>query len=171
MSEPLTYVAFGHSHIVALAKGAYALQARAGEQPATGSFHYLHDEGFMPEVQAGPDGPVLHPNMLCYRWAETSTTILSIAQASPRFDFVLGSAPDLALDRSAELIPESVLRETLRDWMGVKIDTMRAIRKATKVPVIQAEAPPPLPREQVPRCRRFFASVLLCFVCRGLNSA
>lgn len=162
MSDILTYAAFGHSHVVALAKGAYALetkQARAGATLTTGRFHYLYDAGYVPEVQVGPDGAVLHPaivqaldagpDVVILSIGGNEHNVLSIAQASPQFDFVLGSAPTLALDRHADIIPESVLRETLRDWMGVKIDTMREIRKATKAPVIQAEPPPPLPREQV----------------------
>lgn len=162
MSDTLTYAAFGHSHIVALAKGAYALetkQAYAGEGPTAGGFHYLYDAGYVPEVQIGADGPVLHPairqvldagpDIVILSIGGNEHNVLSIAQASPQFDFILGSAPDLALDKHAEVIPESVLRETLRDWMGVKIDTMQAIRKATTAPVIQVEPPPPLPREQV----------------------
>lgn len=162
MSEILTYAAFGHSHIVALAKGAYALESKqihAGGRLTEGGFHYLYDAAYVPEVQVGIDGPVLHPAIMQALHAGPGIVILSIggnehnvlsiAQASPQFDFILGSAPDLPLDKHAEIIPESVLRETLRDWMGVKVDTMRAIRKATMAPVIQVEPPPPLPREQV----------------------
>ena len=67
MSGPLTYVVSATAISLRLPKGAYALQAgqmRAGEQPATGSFHHLYDEGFMPEVQDEPDGPVVHPNIV-----------------------------------------------------------------------------------------------------------
>ncbi len=175
MSDILTYAAFGHSHIVALAKGAYALetkQARAGQRQTAGGFHYLYDAAYVPEVQTGADGPVLHPaivqtldagpGVVILSVGGNEHNVLSIAQASPQFDFILGSAPDLPLDRHAEIIPESVLRETLRDWMGVKIDTMRAIRKATTVPVIQVEPPPPLPREQVLAYpKEFFQKTLL----------
>lgn len=175
MSDILTYAAFGHSHVVALARGAYALetkQAQAGARATAGGFHYLYDAAFTPEVQVGAEGAALHPAIVQILEAGPEAVILSIggnehnvlsiAQATPRFDFVLGSAPDLALDKHAEIIPESVLRETLRDWMGVKIDTMRAIRKATTAPVIQVEPPPPLPREQVLAYpKEFFQKTLL----------
>jgi hypothetical protein len=168
-------VALGHSHVVALAKGAYALQARgarvAGEAFAC-RFHYLYDPKYEPAFVDAAGGRALNPAILDAlgdkdpRFVLTSVggnehNVLSIAQRTRRFDFILGEQPDLALDPRAELVPESAIRETLRDWMQDKTDILRAIRATTRIPIVQIEPPPPLPREQVLAYpNEFFRSLL-----------
>lgn len=158
-----SFVGFGHSHIVALAKGAYALQARRTQVGGTswrGHFVYLYAPEVEPALTDTPAGPALHPRILerlrsgAPRFVLASIggnehNILAIPQASRRFDFILGENPDLPLDPSAEILPESVVRETLRSWMREKTDVLLAIRAATSLPIFLIEPPPPLPREQV----------------------
>lgn len=159
----LNFVALGHSHIVSLAKGAYALQAQGAGvagSPAVGHFHYLYDESYLPDVQEGPNGPILNrkiaaaleagdPRFVLLSVGGNEHNVLSIAQPVSRYDFVLGEAPDLPVDEAAQLIPEMMMRETIREWMSKKIAVMKAIRRATSLPTIQVEPPPPVPREQV----------------------
>lgn len=153
------FVGLGHSHIVALAKGAYSLIAKGVDlaEPTTCTFHYLYDDPFDPPFEAGG---AMNPNILraasegAPRFILASMggnehNVLSVQQASPRFDFVLGENPGLPLDRSAEILTESLVRETLRSWMREKTDVLGALRAATALPIYQVEPPPPLPRAHV----------------------
>ena len=169
------FVGLGHSHIVALAKGAYALAAQsslAAAEALTCRFCYLYDPQYEPPFVAADDGRQLNPGILAAirdgapRFILTSIggnehNVLSIAQRDGRFDFILGENPELALDRQAKAIPEAAIRETLRDWMADKTDILRALRAATDVPIVQIEPPPPLPRKHVLAYpKEFFRSLL-----------
>lgn len=171
----MNFVALGHSHVVALAKGTYALQdrrAQDGGEPISGAFHYLYDPGFEPPFVDGAARSVLNPNIAdalsdpTARFVLTSIggnehNVLSIARNRPHFDFILGEQPDLPLERGAEILPEAAIRETILDWMSEKIAILRALRRATSVPIVQIEPPPPLPREQVLAYpKEFFRSVI-----------
>ncbi|MCG5029571.1 hypothetical protein L0M97_13305, partial [[Ruminococcus] torques] len=87
-------------------RGAYALetkQAGVGAPAHAGGFHYLYDAAYTPEVRIEAGGAALHPAIVQVMEAGPDVVVLSIggnehnvlsiAQASPRFDFVLGSAP------------------------------------------------------------------------------
>lgn len=154
------FVGLGHSHIVALAKGAYALLAAeypVGAAP-TCAFHYLYDPQYEPAFELGSGR--LNPNILaaaCEGGPDfivasiggNEHNVLGVPQASSRFDFILGEAPDLPLDPRAEILPESAVRETLRSWMREKLDVVEALRSLTSTPIYLIEPPPPLPRRRV----------------------
>ena len=153
----------GHSHVVALAKGAYALQMKGwdtGQGPLTSAFHCLYDSHYKPAFPEAAGerrlNPVilaaLHdndPDLLLLSMGGNEHNVLSIAQADPLFDFILGEDPDLPLDEACEILPESVIRETLRAWMTEEIDLLCAICAASTAPKALIEPPPPLPRAQV----------------------
>jgi hypothetical protein len=169
------FVGLGHSHVVALAKGAYALQAQgamvAGETFAC-RFHYLYDARYEPPfISEGGElrlnrsiGEALRendPRFILTSIGGNEHNVLSIAQRDRRFDFILGEEPNLPVDDRAELLPEAAVRETLRDWMKDKTDVLTAIRAATGAPIVQIEPPPPLPRAQVLAYpKEFFRSLL-----------
>ena len=170
----LNFVAFGHSHVVALARGAYALQEAGATfqgEPVACAFNYLYDPAFEPPFVEGQPG-VLNPAFAAAleqhapRFLITSVggnehNALAMVRSDPPFDFILGESPDLPLDRAAEILPEAAVRETIRDWMEDKIAVLRALRAATSVPIAQIEPPPPLPREQVLAYpKEFFRSAL-----------
>ena len=154
------FVGLGHSHIVALAKGAYALAAKGTDlkEPVTCSFSYLYDPPFQPQFES--EGGVLNrrileaasrgsPSFILASMGGNEHNVLSIQQSSSRYDFILGENPDLPLDENAEILPESVIRETLWSWMREKIQVVTALRTVTSLPIYQIEPPPPLPRERV----------------------
>lgn len=169
------FVGLGHSHVVALAKGAYALQAQGAliaGQPFTCRFHYLYNEGYEPPFVDEPAGRVLNakiasalsendPQFVVLSIGGNEHNVLSIVQIYQRYDFILGESPDLPLDETLEIIPESVIRETVREWMSEKTGVLKALRRATRLPMIQIEPPPPAPRAQVLAYpKEFFRSVI-----------
>lgn len=159
----LHFVGLGHSHVVALAKGAYALQASAAMfdgRPIAGRFHYLYDKTFEPAFVDGATRLALNPKILealaagapefvLASMGGNEHNVLSIVQLYQRYDFILGEAPDLPLEPNAEILPEALIRETLREWMDEKVAVLRAVRRATTLPIVQIAPPPPLPRAQV----------------------
>lgn len=169
------FVGLGHSHIVALAKGAYALQARehrVGGRAMSSRFHYLYDPPYEPPFIDDSRGSILNPQIgaaicdgdpcfILTSLGGNEHNVLAISLGKPRFDFILGAEPDLPLEPRVELLPEAAIREALRDWMREKIGLLAAICKATSVPIIQIEPPPPLPKSQVTAYpKEFFRSLL-----------
>jgi len=176
-----SFVGLGHSHIVALAKGAYALEAKRTEiagRAVCGRFRYLYDEAYMPPF-ADAAGTALNPaieaavaegapQFILLSMGGNEHNIVSMRQPTPRFDFILSGAPDAPLDPTAEIIPEAAVRETLRDYMAESMRVLRAIRAASPLPMILVEPPPPLPRAQVLAYpKEFFRSQ---FDQRGMSS-
>jgi hypothetical protein len=157
------FVAFGHSHIVAFAKGAYEYEA--ADLPATaprayGRFLYLYDPSYNPVLQGTPDALELHPRLTEQLADEACDfvllvcggnehNVLGIVRNKRPFDFVLSSAPNLPLQPGYELVPEALIREVLKSYMAESLQTMRAFRAATQLPVMQLEPPPPLPNHRV----------------------
>lgn len=167
----LNFVGLGHSHIVALARGAYALHARGFEidgETTAGKFHYLYNSEYAPPFR---DDGSTNPNILAAlkqdapRFVLTAMggnehNVLSMVRFSPAFDFILGEKPDLPLERG-EIVPESVVRESLRQHAADSLAVLRAVRAATDLPVVQIEPPPPAPRAQVLAYpKEFFRSVI-----------
>ncbi len=159
----LNFVGVGHSHIVALARGSEALQAKhldiAGERVA-GQFHYLHDPRFVPPLSEGGEINAnlretlteSAPRFVLTALGGNEHNVLAISQFAPPFDFILGEAPDLPLARGRAILPEAALRETFRQLMAETFEVLRAIRAAVETPVVQVEPPPPTPRAQVLAC-------------------
>ncbi|MBV8850835.1 MAG: hypothetical protein JOZ16_14765 [Methylobacteriaceae bacterium] len=157
------FIAFGHSHIVAFAKGVYEYQASdlPNEAPRIESrFVYLYDPAFNPVLQGAAEGPQLNPK-LAQQLVElpwdfvvlvcggNEHNVLGIVRNKRPFDFVLSSEPDLPLQPGHELVPEALIREVLNHYMADSLQAIRAFRLATKLPVIQLEPPPPLPNRHV----------------------
>lgn len=157
------FAAFGHSHIVAFAKGAYEYQAAdlpADRPRIEGRFVYLYDPSYQPVLQGPAEAPELHPR-LCEHLVEfpwdfvvlvcggNEHNVLGIVRNKRPFDFVLSSEPDLPLQPGYELVPEALIREVLKVYMADSLQTMRTFRSATELPVMQVEPPPPLPNRRV----------------------
>jgi hypothetical protein len=157
------FVAFGHSHIVAFAKGAYEYQASdlPPEAPRIEArFLYLYDPSYNPVLQGPPHTRELNPKLreqlaeLPWQFVVlvcggNEHNVLGIVRNKRPFDFVLSSEPDLPLQHGYELVPEGLIREVLKTYMADSLQTMRACRAATQLPFIQLEPPPPLPRHRV----------------------
>jgi hypothetical protein len=157
------FIAFGHSHIVAFAKGAYEYQAAdlPAEAPRIeGRFVYLYDPSYNPVLQGPADAPELHPklreHLVELPWdfvvlvcGGNEHNVLGIVRNKRPFDFVLSSEPHLPLQPGYELVPEALIREVLKHYMADSLETMRAFRAATDLPVMQLEPPPPLPNRHV----------------------
>jgi len=160
------YLGFGHSHIVAVAKGAYALQAKeqanAGT-PAEASFHYLYDAPFHPawleaeqrETAGRLNGAILDkllsaaPQFVVLSVGGNEHNVLSFSAQDRPYDFILSEEPDAPLCANAEIIPESAIRETLHGWMKDKIAILDALSRASAAPCMLISPPPPLPRAHV----------------------
>jgi hypothetical protein len=157
------FIAFGHSHIVAFAKGAYEYQASdlPAEAPRVeGRFLYLYDPSYNPILQGPPDTRELNPKLreqlaeLPWQFVVlvcggNEHNVLGIVRNKRPFDFVLSSEPDLPLQPGYELVPEALIREVLKHYMADSLETMRVFRAATELPVMQLEPPPPLPNRHV----------------------
>ncbi|PWB84348.1 MAG: hypothetical protein C3F11_01770 [Methylocystaceae bacterium] len=159
----LTFLGFGHSHVVAIAKGCYELQ-QAGEvfagSPLLGHFLYLFDAEFMPTLTDAEGEQTLNPRIvekieqtnprfILLTIGGNEHNALSVLQLPQRFDFILGEAPDLPLDPGADILPEAVVREVIRERMEGTIAIVRAFRRSFDLPLAQMEPPPPLPAEQI----------------------
>lgn len=160
-SSMSAFVAFGHSHVVALARGFDKMLAEP--RHPNGSFHYLHDPRFSPNLIEEDGRETLNPKMrrlvddvgsgpVVLSVAGNEHNVLSILQTFPTFDFILGERPDIPLERTAEVFPEAMVRETLRDWLDDAFRLLAAFRAASSAPMAQIEAPPPLPRDRVLAC-------------------
>ena len=158
----LNFVGLGHSHIVALAKGAYALEAKGAEvggRAICGRFRYLYDADFTPpfadeaRTRLNPAiGAVLSDgaaDFVLLSIGGNEHNVVSMRQPARRFDFILGETPDAPLDPKAEIVPEAAIRETLRDYMSENMRVLEAIRAASDLPMALVEPPPPLPRAHV----------------------
>lgn len=168
----LNFIGLGHSHVVALAKGAYALEAAGAQvegRALRGRFRYLYDPDFMPafadEAQTTLNPAILDalraeaPQFVLLSIGGNEHNVLSMRQPARRFDFILGAEPDAPVDPSAEIAPEAAIRATLADYMGENMRVLQAIRAASGLPMILVEPPPPLPRAQVLAYpREFFRS-------------
>src|SRR5947209_9420397 len=157
------FISLGHSHIVAFAKAVYGYQASdlpAGSPPIEGRFIYLYDPAYTPNLVGLPDAPALNPKLHAQlaelAWSfvilvcgGNEHNVLGIVRNKRPFDFVLSSEPDLPLQPGHEFVPEGVIREVLKSHMEESLQTMRAFRAATQLPVLQLEPPPPLPRHRV----------------------
>ncbi|MGO9389450.1 hypothetical protein [Rhodoblastus sp.] len=158
-----SFVGFGHSHVVALAKGWYALQAKGPSFLAPfvdGRFHYLHDPCFVPALSPGPEGASLNaaiiaklgekdPQGILLSIGGNEHNVLGLARFQQRYDFILSENPALALDPDAEIYPEATIRETLWEAMADGLFLLQAFRDATDKPIALIEPPPPLPLRQV----------------------
>jgi hypothetical protein len=166
----LKIIGFGHSHIVALANGAYALQAeghRFQDNEISGQFHYLYGADFEPcfvevdgrprlnqrisEILAADDYDLV---VACLGGNEHNA--LSIVQVDPKYDFVPARDPQASVDPDAQFIPEGVIRETLRGTMTQSVTTLSLIKATTQRPVVAVAPPPPLPRQRVLECPKEF---------------
>jgi hypothetical protein len=170
----LRFIGFGHSHIVALATGAYALEAegfRLGDEPIAGRFHYLYDDPFEPAFASVDGATRLNPAIrdilagddhefviACLGGNEHN--VLSIARTDPKYDYISGREPEASLDPEAQFVPEALIRETLRGWMSPSITLLSLLKDATRRPLIVAAPPPPLPQARVRAVpKEFFNSI------------
>jgi hypothetical protein len=156
------FIAFGHSHIVAFAKGAYEYQAAElpGAPRIESRFVYLYDPSYQPVVEGPAETPELNPklrehlaaspwNFVVLACGGNEHNVLGIVRNKRPFDFVLSSEPDLPLQPGYELVPEGLIREVLKSYMADSLQTMRTFRSQTELPVMQVEPPPPLPNRRV----------------------
>jgi hypothetical protein len=178
----LQFIGLGHSHIVALAKGAYSLQSDGyciASAPVTGRFHYLYDPSFEPPFSILNGRSVLHPELDRLVGADdyefivacpggNEHNILAIAETNPKYDFVPKREPEASINPDAWLIPEAAVRATLRGWMTTNITLLSLMKNSTRRPIVVVAPPPPLPRERVLAFpKEFFRSK---FDVRKLNS-
>ncbi len=156
-------IGFGHSHIVALANGAYALQAeghRFQGNDVSGRFYYLYGTDFEPPFAETDGSPKLNLRIseilaandydlviACLGGNEHNA--LSIVQVEPKYDFAPARDPQASIDPDARFIPEGVIRGTLRGTMTQNVTTLSLIKEATRRPVVAVAPPPPLPRQRV----------------------
>ena len=158
------FIAFGHSHIVALAKGFDQMRrsgvASLSKDVGECSFHYLYDAEFSPNITDAANSRALNPAILSkierseprsviLSLGGNEHNVLSILQLYERYDFILGEQPDLPLTPGAEIYPEAMARETLRDWMSEALDLLLAFRSTSSVPIVQIAPPPPLPKKHI----------------------
>jgi hypothetical protein len=158
-----SFVAFGHSHIVAFAKGAYDYQTSdlAAEAPRIDArFIYLYDESYHPVLHGTPGATQLNPklsqlvtespwNFVVLVCGGNEHNVLGIVKNKRPFDFVLSSEPELPLQPGHELVPEALIREVLKNHMAEPLAILRAFRAATRLPILELEPPPPLPNHRV----------------------
>lgn len=168
----LRCVGMGHSHVVALARGAY--EARGSGQTGGDSlleFHYLHEEAFIPPLlRAGAAerlNPAIHAalarpalDFALLSLGGNEHNALSLAPEPP-FDFVAADAQDEPLRAGAWIMPEAAVREALRERMDERLRLAQALRAAfPRLRFVLTEPPPPLPVQIVARRTQEFGASL-----------
>jgi len=145
-------LAIGTSHLAAL-EGA----ARQNGAAPRIAFVQLRDARYRGAlVRAGDGGP-----SLSWRLAEdvgersrelivsliggNKHNILGLLNHPRPFDFVLPEEPDLPFTPGAECVPVELVADSLAKRAVNELDLLRTLRKATKVPMIHMESPPPNP--------------------------
>jgi hypothetical protein len=124
------------------------------------AFHYLYAPEFTPNLSSAAHPRTLNPAILSKlehgepQWIILSLggnehNVLSILQLYEKYDFILGEEPDLPLTAGAEIYPEAMARETLRDWMSDALDLLLAFRRESQAPMAQVAPPPPLPKAHI----------------------
>ena len=153
----------GHSHIVAIAQGCYALQhdsAAVAGRPLSSHFVYLYEPSISPTLIGDKPPRAFHPELLalidreapdlCLLSAGGNEHIsLSMPQPGERFDFILGENQDLPLMAGATILPEAAIRETLRSHMAEMLEIIAAAARQIAAPLYCLEPPPPLPDAKV----------------------
>ncbi len=124
------------------------------------AFHYLYAPAFSPNLVSTDQPRMLNPAILNKfepdnsRWIILSLggnehNVLSILQLYEKYDFILAERQDLPLTPGAEIYPEAMARETLRDWMGETLELLWAFRTGGNALMAQVAPPPPLPKAHI----------------------
>jgi hypothetical protein len=71
--------------------------------------------------------------------------ILGLLNHPRPFDFVLLEEPDLPFTPGAECVPVELVADSLAKRVANELDFLRALRRATKLPIAHVESPPPNP--------------------------
>lgn len=153
----------GHSHIVAVAKGCYALQdrgVRVAGAALSSRFIYLYDPEVAPALVGEGVETRLNPRLVDILRQERPDCVLlsvhgnehvalSIMRPRDPVDFILGESPDLPFEAGATPLTEAAVRETLREKMAETFRICDALRRVVTVPVFCLESPPPLPDARI----------------------
>jgi hypothetical protein len=142
------WVCIGHSHALALERG-----AELGGYPLdTMNFWQTGD----PWLRA--DGAIrLNPDLaMRVRRGRTvlsviggsAHTVLGMVEHPRPFDFVLPADPDLPVDERREIVPAEAVRARLLDIAEPYFETLPALLAAATAPVIQIQPPPPVADER-----------------------
>ncbi|MGB6177411.1 MAG: hypothetical protein WBF43_14000 [Methylocella sp.] len=149
------FIAFGHSHIVAVAEAYY--ERNPGPQGA--KFVWLHDEALDPKVVEQDGKTILGPAIREKIETSGAEFVLMVAGGNEHnliglsdypaaFDFVLPERPDLPVDESCQVMPAALLYATMARRLAGPLSLLSAMSRESEVPVIQIEPPPPIPDEE-----------------------
>lgn len=146
------FVAFGHSHIVAIASAYYEL---SGDYPPT-DFVWLHDAALLPN--ATPEGlnPVIRAKVVqsgaqfvLMASGGNEHNLIGVSGEPGPFDFVLPEDPYGEIDPTARIVPAALVRAAMARRLADCFALLRAMAQEAGVPVLQIEPPPPVPDEDL----------------------
>lgn len=166
-----SFFLLGRSHLTALWY-AWHNQTEAGGPPIAPYAHahllrpgmrmaFLQLESTRYEPLVSPEG-VLHPAVAAAVVAAKAERLVSVlggndhsmigvAAHRPAFDFVLPEAPDLPLDRQAQLVPAQMLRAELAKRIAPHLQALKSLHAMAPGRVVHVESPPPLPEAHIKR--------------------
>lgn len=157
----------GHSHMVCIHQ---AFRAREGRVPGLElEFLSLGDPAVQPNL--APGGAV-HPAVVPVVTAPRFEAIVSVVGGNAhfslglvnnprRYDFILPEAPDLPLEKGAEVIPYGLMLRHLVGFSHETTPVLAALRAlAPDKPFLHLESPPPVPAENVNRHAKHFAPMI-----------
>lgn len=138
------WVCIGHSHCLALERGA----ARSGCALDTMNFWqtgepWLRDGG---TIRLRPDlaERVARGRPVLSLIGGSAHTVLGMVEHPRPFDFVLPADPELPVDERREIVPAEAVRAKLAEIAGPYLATLPALLDAAAAPVIQLQPPPPV---------------------------
>lgn len=146
------FVAFGHSHIVAIAKAYYGL---SGEYPPV-DFNWLHDPSLLPNSSSEGLNPAIRAKIkesnVCFvlmAAGGNEHNLIGVSSEPGPFDFVLPEDPDGVIEPAARLVPAALVRAAMARHLAGCFALLRVMAHEAGVPVLQIEPPPPVPDEDL----------------------
>jgi hypothetical protein len=154
-------VAMGHSHLLALVEAQASRVAAGRSFEGSIEFIQLLEPAFNPNIDY-VNGRVVLKAALAERLQKCSAVpngcvpmivdciggneyhLIGLTNHPRPFDFVLPAAPKLPLLPGAEIIPTTLIIQTMRSSMQYVLAVFTALREATGLPIWHVQSPPPI---------------------------
>jgi hypothetical protein len=160
----LRLLAVGHSHLQALIEAQTERIAAGRSNEESIQFIQLLEPEYNPNVRSDNGRWVLKEALaerlqrdLAIRDNRAQSIVdcvagneyhfIGLANHPRPFDFVLPTAPHLPLQPNAEIIPTTLITQTMRHALQYALAVLTALREATSLPIWHVQSPPPVPSE------------------------
>lgn len=138
------WVCIGHSHAAALASAARRFRVPIDVINFWETGEPWRREGGTVALRPDLAERVGRGDVVLSTVGGSAHSVLGTVEHYRPFDFVLPSDPRLPLDEDREIIPAAAVRATLAELANPYLETLPALRAASRGAVVQLEPPPPV---------------------------